>query len=190
MDQNRMITCSIHHLEILRVSYTYQRVNIMLERAIIYFISVRQYFQLIKSPAYQKRDLYKHRYNHKQINQKDQVIVSQLIKTASLIQVNTVLCYAQSLSCVQLFATPWTTACQVPLSMGILQARILEWVVMPSSRRSFQPRDRTQISHIAGGSSLPSEPPGKPKNIGVGSLSLLQGIFLTQESNQGLPHCR
>ena len=34
--------------------------------------------------------------------------------------------------------------------------------------------------------SLPSEPPGKPKNIVVGSLSLLQGNFPTQESNQGL----
>ena len=32
---------------------------------------------------------------------------------------------------------------------------------------------------------LLSEPPEKPKNTGVGSLSLLQGIFLTQESNQG-----
>ena len=32
--------------------------------------------------------------------------------------------------------------------------------------------------------SLPSEPPGKPKSIGVSSLSLLQGNFLTQESNQ------
>ena len=38
--------------------------------------------------------------------------------------------------------------------------------------------------------SLPSLSPGKPKNIGVGSLSLLQGNFLTQESNQGLLHCR
>ena len=38
--------------------------------------------------------------------------------------------------------------------------------------------------------SLLSEPPGKPKNTRVGSLSLLQGIFLTQESNQGLLHCR
>ena len=35
--------------------------------------------------------------------------------------------------------------------MGILQARILEWVVMPSSRGSFQPRDQTQFSHIVGG---------------------------------------
>ena len=34
---------------------------------------------------------------------------------------------------------------------GILQARILEWVVIPFSRRSSQPRDRTQVSHIAGG---------------------------------------
>ena len=34
---------------------------------------------------------------------------------------------------------------------GILQARILEWVAMPSSRVSFQPRDHTQVSCIAGG---------------------------------------
>ena len=38
--------------------------------------------------------------------------------------------------------------------------------------------------------SLTPEPRGKPKNAGVGSLSLLQGILLTQESNQGLLHCR
>ena len=38
--------------------------------------------------------------------------------------------------------------------------------------------------------SLPAESPGKPKKTGVGCLSLLQGIFLTQESNQGLLHCR
>ena len=34
---------------------------------------------------------------------------------------------------------------------GILQARILEWVAMPSSRGSSQASDRTQVSHIAGG---------------------------------------
>ena len=34
--------------------------------------------------------------------------------------------------------------------MGILQARILAWVAMPSSRGSFQPRDWTQVSHTAG----------------------------------------
>ena len=34
--------------------------------------------------------------------------------------------------------------------------------------------------------SLPSEPPGKCKNTGVGSLSLFQGIFPTQESKRGI----
>ena len=33
---------------------------------------------------------------------------------------------------------------------GILQARILEWVVIPSSRASSQPTDGTQVSHTAG----------------------------------------
>ena len=68
---------------------------------------------------------------------------------------------------------------------GILYVRILEWVAFPFSRGSSQPRDRTQVSCIADGS-LPAE----PKNTGVGSLSLLQRIFLTQESNQSLLHCR
>ena len=47
--------------------------------------------------------------------------------------------------------TPCTVALQAPLSVGILQARILKWVAMPSSRGSSQPRDQTQISHLAGG---------------------------------------
>ena len=55
-------------------------------------------------------------------------------------------CCAWLLSCIWLLVTPWTVACQSPLSMGILQARILEWVAMPSSRGSFQPRDQTQVS--------------------------------------------
>ena len=57
----------------------------------------------------------------------------------------------KSLSHVQLFATPWTVTHQAPLSMGILQAGILEWVVMPSSMGSSQSMEWTQVSHIAGG---------------------------------------
>ena len=34
---------------------------------------------------------------------------------------------------------------------GILQDRIMEWVAMPSSIGSSQPRVQTQVSHIAGG---------------------------------------
>ena len=48
------------------------------------------------------------------------------------------------------FVTPWTVAHQAPLSMGISQTRILEWVAISFSR----------------------------------------GIFRTQGSNPGLPHCR
>ena len=47
-----------------------------------------------------------------------------------------ILCALSRFSHVKLFATLWTVVCQAPLSMGILQARILEWVAMPSSRVS------------------------------------------------------
>ena len=67
----------------------------------------------------------------------------------------------------------------------ILQARILEWVAMPSSKGSSQLRNWTQVSHIAA-DSLPFEPPEKSKNIGLGGLTLLQGIFPIQQSNWGL----
>ena len=54
----------------------------------------------------------------------------------------------------QLYPTlcnPWTVDPQGPLSMGILQARILEWVAMPSSRGSSQTRAQIQVFCTAGG---------------------------------------
>ena len=72
---------------------------------------------------------------------------------------------------------------------GILQARILEWVAFPFSRGSSQPRIKPRSPTLQA-DSLPAEPQGKPKNTGVGILSLLQWIFLTQESDLGLLHCR
>ena len=63
----------------------------------------------------------------------------------------------KSLSHVWLFATLWTAArdpmdCSLPGSSvhEILQTGILEWVAIPFSRRSSQPRDWTQVFHIAG----------------------------------------
>ena len=49
----------------------------------------------------------------------------------------------KSLSCVQLFATPWTVAYQVPSSMG-LSRQEQEWVAISFSRRSSPPRDQTR----------------------------------------------
>ena len=54
----------------------------------------------------------------------------------------------QWLSHVWLSATPWTVARQAPLSTGILQARILEWVAMPSCRGSSWPGVRTCVPCI------------------------------------------
>ena len=71
---------------------------------------------------------------------------------------------------------------------GILQTRVLEGVAFPFSRGSSQPRDQTKVSTLQA-DSLPAEPPGKSKNTEVGSLSLLQRIFLMQESNWCLLHC-
>ena len=76
--------------------------------------------------------------------------------------------------------------CIVP---GILQARLLEWVAFPFSRVSSQPRIEPRSPSLQA-DSLPAEPQGTPENTGVGSLSLLQQIFPTQESNQSLLHCR
>ena len=72
---------------------------------------------------------------------------------------NSPCCRFQSLSHGQLFATPWTVARQAPLSMGILQARILGWV---HSSRGFsnpgiKPRSCTLQAYC-----LPSEPSEKP----------------------------
>ena len=55
------------------------------------------------------------------------------------------LCFqrARSLSCVQLFATPWSVACQAPLLMGFSRH---EYWSMSSSKGSYQPRDLAQVS--------------------------------------------
>ena len=60
---------------------------------------------------------------------------------------------------------------------------------VPSSRGSSNPGIKPSSPTLQL-DSLPSEPLGKPKNTGVGILSIFQGIFLTQESNWGLLHCR
>ena len=58
-------------------------------------------------------------------------------------------CVLNRFSCVWLFVAPWTVAHQAPLPMEILQARILEWVAVPSSRGSSQSRNWTQVSYIS-----------------------------------------
>ena len=49
--------------------------------------------------------------------------------------------------------------------LGILQARILEWVSSPFSRGSSRPRDPTQVSHMSGGFFLWTEDPGRLQSM-------------------------
>ena len=64
---------------------------------------------------------------------------------------------------------------------GISQVRILERVVISSSRGSFRPRDRTLVSCTAGGFFIP-EPPGKPHCMGG-----RKKISVTRMKNPGGP---
>ena len=123
------------------------------------------------------------------------------------------------LSCfsrVRLFETLWAVAHQAPLSIGFsgkntgvcchallqgifpAQGLNLHLLCLPALAGGFfitstsweaQSRGSSQPTALQA-DSLPSEPPGKPMNTGVGSLSILQGIFPFQESNRGLLHCR
>ena len=71
----------------------------------------------------------------------------------------------------------------------ILQARILEWVTFPFSKGYSQPRDWTQVSHIAG-RFFTSWATRGAQEYWSSSLSLLQQTLPTQELNQGLLYCR
>ena len=73
-------------------------------------------------------------------------------------------CVCCRFSCVWLFMTLWTVAHQAPLSMGILQARVLEWVALLSSKGASGLEDWTYVSpllHWQAGSS-PLVAPWKP----------------------------
>ena len=94
-----------------------------------------------------------------------------------------------SFSRVWLFVTPWTVA--------LLRQEYWSGLPCPPPGTLLNPGIEPRSPALQADSLL-SEPPGKPKNTGVGSLSLLQRIYptqelnlsLTQELNQGLLHCR
>ena len=82
-----------------------------------------------------------------------------------------------------------TAARHAPLSMGFCMLEYWNGLPCPPLGNFLKPGVESRSPTLQE-DSLPSEPPEKPKNTGVGSLSLLQGTILTQESNRGLLHCR
>ena len=75
--------------------------------------------------------------------------------------------HAKSLQLCLTFCNPLDCSPPGSSAHGILQARILEWVAMPSSKGSFWPKDRTRVScllHWQAGS-LPLAPSGKASTM-------------------------
>ena len=98
------------------------------------------------------------------------------------------------LSCfsrVRYFPTPRTAALQAPLSMGILQARILEWAAMPSCGGLFptpqrrNPRLLISLLHWLA-ASLPLAPTGKPLRASPHNLTWL--VFMELHQQSGVPN--
>ena len=84
------------------------------------------------------------------------------------------------------FVTTWTVADQAHLSMGILQARILEWLAVPFSRGSSRPGIKPACPALAG-RFFTTKPPGKPLDLyylapdcgpGLGDLFLSAYIII------------
>ena len=93
-------------------------------------------------------------------------------------------CAVPSCSVISNSVAPWTIAHPAPLSMGILQTRILEWVAMPSSRGSSWPRDRTHVSCIAGRffTVWPTR-----EVLGVSNVCVCVCVSRSVVSNSGIP---
>ena len=111
------------------------------------------------------------------------VIVSAVQQSESAIRIHEKRKW-KLLSHVRLCATPWSIQ-----TMEFSRPEYWSGEPFPSPEDlpnpGIEPRSPTlQVD------SLPAEPQGKPKNTGVGSLSLLQQIFPTHESNWGLLYCR
>ena len=87
-----------------------------------------------------------------------------MVVKLKILKVPWTVCVCSATSVVSDSLTPWTLARQAPLSMRILQARILDCVAMSFSRGSSQPRDWTHVSQVScvGRQVLYPEPPGKP----------------------------
>ena len=95
--------------------------------------------------------------------------------------------WRQLLCHVWLFATPWTVACQAPLSMGFSRQEYWSGLPLSFSRWSFQPRNRTHISCVSWIACRFSttESPGKPATSQNGNLLTLLPLLYTWTSPDG-----
>ena len=76
-------------------------------------------------------------------------------------------CVLSRFSCVQFFTTPWTVACQAPLSIGFSRQEYWSGLPFPSpgdlSHPGIEPKPLTSSALAVAGRFLTLAPPGKPK---------------------------
>ena len=100
-------------------------------------------------------------------------------------------CVLSCFSCVRLFATLWTVACQAPLSMGFSEQEY--WSGVPwFSSRGIRGGNRTHASDLLHwqASYLPLMPPGKPllvRGRNWSGLWEMRGFWLSKEEHYGYP---
>ena len=120
-----------------------------------------------------------------------------LIVNFSLSPSHPLLLLLSRFSHVRLLATPWTAAHQAPQSLGFSRQEYWSGLPLPSPMHESEKskRSRSVVSDSSQPQGLqptrllrPWDFPGK--STGVGCHFLLQGIFLTQGLNPGLPRCR
>ena len=88
--------------------------------------------------------------------------------------------HAQLLNHVQLFATPWTVARQVLLSMGIFRQEYWSGLPFPPSGHLSDAgiKPMSHLSPVLAGRSFTTEPPGKPSDINEWRVKLLSHVRL------------
>ena len=116
----------------------------------------------------------------------DKTLMIIVVQEGSLVNPVVTLCWVTQ-SCLTLM-TQWTVACQAPLSMGILQASILEWVAMPFPQGIFPTQESNLcllclLDWLAG--SLPLAPHGKPQQSFQRILSLKGTVSNVGEGDIG-----
>ena len=74
---------------------------------------------------------------------------SKLIASQLQVDSDIIILYAKFFQSCPILCNPMDHSLPGSSVCGILQARILEWVAMPSSRASSQPRDQTRISYFS-----------------------------------------
>ena len=105
--------------------------------------------------------------------------VTFIISLCALLCMIPNLCCAHSQGCVHLFATPWTVACQAPLSMEFSRQKYWSGLPFPSPGDLPNPGIKP-VSPALAGRFFTAEPPGKPIISYLNKLNRIESEFVLE----------